>query len=149
MVSPTRCTWIWVNSGSWWRTGRPSVLKSMRSQRFRHNWGTELNWLNPKPLDVADVLSEASEYFYFGPFQNLWLHLMKMWIRSTLLMVLKSFDIHTPFYFTFHISLIWSTLFSLKISILSLIHFKFALSHASGMDLSQKVMSHRSQYHEG
>ena len=23
MASPTRWTWVWVNSGSWWRTGRP------------------------------------------------------------------------------------------------------------------------------
>ena len=25
MASPTRWTWVWVNSGSWWRTGRPGV----------------------------------------------------------------------------------------------------------------------------
>ena len=37
-------TWVWVNSGSWWWTGRPGVLQSMWSQRVRHNWVTELNW---------------------------------------------------------------------------------------------------------
>ena len=42
--SPTQWTWIWVNSGSWWWTGRPGVLKSMRLQRVRHDWATELNW---------------------------------------------------------------------------------------------------------
>ena len=26
MASPTRWTWVWVYSGSWWRTGRPGVL---------------------------------------------------------------------------------------------------------------------------
>ena len=26
MASPTRWTWIWVSSGSWWLTGRPGVL---------------------------------------------------------------------------------------------------------------------------
>ena len=26
------------------RTGKPSVLQSMRSQRVRHNWAIELNW---------------------------------------------------------------------------------------------------------
>ena len=38
--------WIWVNSGSWWWTGRPGMLQSMGSQRVRHNWvnWTELNW---------------------------------------------------------------------------------------------------------
>ena len=35
----------WVNSGSWWWTGRPGVLQSMRLQRVRHNWVTELNWI--------------------------------------------------------------------------------------------------------
>ena len=44
MTSPTRWTWVWVNSGSWWWTGRPGVLQFMRSQRTRHDWATELNW---------------------------------------------------------------------------------------------------------
>ena len=44
MASPTQWTWVWVNSGSWWWTGRPGVLQSMGSQRVRHNWPTELNW---------------------------------------------------------------------------------------------------------
>ena len=34
----------WVNSGSWWWTGRPGVLWFMGSQRVRHGWATELNW---------------------------------------------------------------------------------------------------------
>ena len=34
----------WVNSGSWWLTGRPGVLQSMGSQSIRHDWATELNW---------------------------------------------------------------------------------------------------------
>ena len=44
MASPTRCTWVWVTSGSWWWTERPGVLRFMGSQRVRHNWVTELNW---------------------------------------------------------------------------------------------------------
>ena len=35
---------VWVNSRSWWWTGRPGVLRFMGSQRVRHNWATELNW---------------------------------------------------------------------------------------------------------
>ena len=46
MASPTWWTWVWVNSGSWWWTGRPGVLQFMGSQRVRHDWGTELNWIN-------------------------------------------------------------------------------------------------------
>ena len=44
MASPTRWTWVWVNSGSWWWTGRPGVLWFMGPQRVRHDWVTELNW---------------------------------------------------------------------------------------------------------
>ena len=44
MASPTQWTWVWVNSGSWWWTGRPGVLQFMGSQRVGHNWATELNW---------------------------------------------------------------------------------------------------------
>ena len=42
MASPTHWTWVWVNSGSWWLTGRPGVLQFMRSQRVGHDWATEL-----------------------------------------------------------------------------------------------------------
>ena len=44
MASPTQWTWVWVDSGSWWWTGRPGVLRLMGSQRVRHDWVTELNW---------------------------------------------------------------------------------------------------------
>ena len=43
MAPPTRWTWVWVNSGSWWWTGRPGVLQLMGSQRVGHNWATEPN----------------------------------------------------------------------------------------------------------
>ena len=43
MASPTRLTYVWLNSGSWWWTGRPGVLQFMGSQRVRHDWATELN----------------------------------------------------------------------------------------------------------
>ena len=41
----TLWTWIWVNSGSWWWTGRPGMLWFMGSlsQKWLSNW-TELNW---------------------------------------------------------------------------------------------------------
>ena len=44
MASPTRYTWVWVNSRSWWWTGRTGVLRFMGSQRVGHDWATELNW---------------------------------------------------------------------------------------------------------
>ena len=48
MASLTRWTWVWVNSGSWWWTGRPGVLRFMGSQRVGHDWVTELNWTKGK-----------------------------------------------------------------------------------------------------
>ena len=47
ITSPTQWTWVWVNSRSWWWTGRPAVLQSMGSQRFGHDWETELYWTEP------------------------------------------------------------------------------------------------------
>ena len=44
MASLTQWTWVWVNSGSWWWTGRPGMLQSMGLQRVGHNWATEMNW---------------------------------------------------------------------------------------------------------
>jgi len=44
MASPTRWTWVWVNFGSWWWTGRPGVLQFTGSRRVRPDWVTELNW---------------------------------------------------------------------------------------------------------
>ena len=53
MASSTHWTWIWVDSGSWWWTGRPGVLWFMGSQRVGHNWATELNWTVVKNLPAS------------------------------------------------------------------------------------------------
>ena len=45
LASPTRWTWVWVNSGSWWWTGRPGVLRFMGSQRVGHD--EQLKWTEP------------------------------------------------------------------------------------------------------
>ena len=50
MASPTRWTWVWVASRNWWWTGKPGMLKSMGSQRVRHDWVTELNWTGKTSL---------------------------------------------------------------------------------------------------
>ena len=41
IASLTQWMWIWVNSVSWWWTGRPGVLRFMESQRVGHNWATD------------------------------------------------------------------------------------------------------------
>ena len=52
MASLTQWIWAWVNSGSWWWTGRPGVLQSMGSQRVRH----ELNWTEWSSLCWVSLL---------------------------------------------------------------------------------------------
>ena len=48
IASPTRWAWVWVDSGSWWWTGRPGMLQFMGSQnQTRLSDWTELNW-NPQ-----------------------------------------------------------------------------------------------------
>ena len=48
---------VWANSGSWWWTRTPGVLRFMGSQRVGHNWVTELNW--------------TEEVYIQGPHSNL------------------------------------------------------------------------------
>ena len=39
-TSPTRWTWIWTSSRSWWRSGKVAVLQSMGLQKVIHDWVT-------------------------------------------------------------------------------------------------------------
>ena len=55
--------WVWVNSGSWWWTGRPGMLQSMGSQRVGHDWATEINW-----TELNSGVSRLSDFFCF-PFK--------------------------------------------------------------------------------
>ena len=55
IVSPTRWTWVWTSSRSWWWTGKSGVLQSMGLQTVRYDWVTELN---------RDVFLEISCFFY-------------------------------------------------------------------------------------
>ena len=43
-ITDSTDTWVCVNYGSCWWTGRPGVLRFMGSQRVGHDWVTELNW---------------------------------------------------------------------------------------------------------
>ena len=74
MASPTQWTWVWVNSSSWWWTGRSGVLQFMGLQRVRHNWATHIElcrtltgsalypeW-NEKPLATIDRLQKTLRF---------------------------------------------------------------------------------------
>ena len=68
-MSPTQWTWVWVDSGSWWWTGRPGVLQSVGSQRARHDWETELNWTfqktNTEPIKYQNLVNHCFPIFSF------------------------------------------------------------------------------------
>ena len=52
--------WVWVDSGSWWWTGKPGVLQFMGSQRVGHDWETELNW-----TELMSMLEGTEDNFSF------------------------------------------------------------------------------------
>ena len=56
MASPTRCTWVWMNFGRWWWTGRPGVLQFMGSQRVGRDWVTELNATTQEVWIIISIL---------------------------------------------------------------------------------------------
>ena len=63
MASPTQWTWVWVDSGSWWWTGRPGVLQFMGSQRVGHDWATELSWSVNWLVNNAMLVSGVQQCF--------------------------------------------------------------------------------------
>jgi len=44
MASLTQWTWTWASSRSWWRSGKPGMLQSMKLWRVGHDWATELTY---------------------------------------------------------------------------------------------------------
>ena len=74
MASPTRWTWVWVNSGSWWWTGRPGKLRFMGSQRVGHDWATELNW-------IYTVYPHTSAFPFFLCLCNLFFSSFLSWLH--------------------------------------------------------------------
>ena len=66
-ASLTRWPWVWINSRSWWWTGRPGMLRSMGSQRVRHDWATELSWTKwlVPPLLVSSLDSPPIHCIFF------------------------------------------------------------------------------------
>ena len=95
-MAPTQWTWVWVNSGSWWWTGRPGVLPLMGSQRVGHDWANELNRIkassNLKEMaSVTRTLPSDTELWAYWKQENLWLrpkqlfHCYKLNIKTCLL----------------------------------------------------------------
>ena len=61
MASQTQWTWVWASSRRWWRTGKPGLLQSMRSQRVRQDLTNQLlhtkTWSGAHSDSGGDVLS--------------------------------------------------------------------------------------------
>ena len=67
MASLTWWTWVWVNSGSWWWTGRPDVLRVMGSQRVGHDWATDLIWYDLMTTDLTTVFFKCLHTVHLYP----------------------------------------------------------------------------------
>ena len=68
-----------MNSGSWWWTGRPGVLRFMGSQKVGHDWATDLIWTD----DAVKVL--------YSICQQIWKtqQWSQDWKRSAFIPILK------------------------------------------------------------
>ena len=99
MASPTQWTWVWVDSGSWWWTGRPGVLRFMGSQRVGQDLATELNWIKYR--------GKTSIYLVLSRYQVLLKYTLTIFISITPCMreVLSS-----PFYGLSTLKLRWKCL---------------------------------------
>ena len=92
MASLTWWIWVWVNSGSWWWTGRPGMLQFMGSQRLGHDWATELNWTDTQSqlLHSQQTNLLSSLMSCLRPFKVHWLknkssETKAAWLRVTVL----------------------------------------------------------------
>jgi len=99
MASLTRWMWVWVNSGSWWWTGRPGVLQFMGSQRIRQDWATELNWTD-SGLKMDYFLHHSSPQNASKTITEMTIH-MKSFSYKLFMSFPNSYDCvyygHTPF----------------------------------------------------
>ena len=68
LASPTRWTWVWVNSGSWWWTGTPGLLRLMGSQRS--DMTIRLKWTDWLTLGVS--FSNSSYFSFFVHFMHVY-----------------------------------------------------------------------------
>ena len=68
MGSLTQWTRVWVNSRSWWWTGRPGMLQSMRSQTDGHDWETELSRTDWKKgeVELFSSRNEIESFSWYG-----------------------------------------------------------------------------------
>ena len=86
MASPTQWTWVWENSGRWWWTGRPGVLKSMG-----HKESDTTDQLNKTKMQQG---SSSSWTEHSGPLTETTASRFSLYFQARLLMVWVAFSIH-------------------------------------------------------
>ena len=94
MASPTQWTLVWVNSGSWWWTGKPGVLQSMGSQRVGHDWVTGLNWRTSNHRVPIGLASPSLQRVLCRVILRIFLFLLRIFFSASpffLTSVLQSF----------------------------------------------------------
>ena len=130
MASPTWRTWVWVNPGSWWWTGRPGVLWFMgsQSQTRLSNW-TEMNW-----TELNWMISNVGHLFvYFWPLVYLlWRNVYSspLPIFNQVILLLLSYR---------------SSLYTLAVNLLSDIWFANIFSYSIGCLLILSIVSFDAQ----
>ena len=103
MASPTQCTCVWVDSGSWWWIRRPGMLWFMGSQRVGHDWATELN-LTESLIKLPKGNSSGSDRSFQSLLYTSWHHHNPV-IKNNRLLNVR----HRDMYFTYifcHLTLI-------------------------------------------
>ena len=97
MASPTQWTWVWVNSGSWLWTGRPSVLWFMGSQRVAHDWATGLTNLckyNPIAYILFNLLLHLQGLSSLWPVMDFYCHMLLWMLQYSLIDLLFPTELH-------------------------------------------------------
>ena len=96
---------VWVNSGSWWWTGRPGVLWFMGSQRAGHDWmnWTELKWYYARNV-LSVIIVLAGHILVTKAFlQSFHLILTTMSIKGYRRFLVSSFYAHAKWYQNEHL----------------------------------------------
>ena len=117
MASLTRWTWVWVNSGSWWWTGKPGVLRFMGSQRVGHDWATELNWTDVYfHSSQINLVIPSLTYWSFKSVSNSYLCLLTFcywFLTEVSLHVVREHTLHSliqfnlPWFFLWYVIQLW------------------------------------------